>query len=939
MLDVKWKYIFKDIDENTANSSGEIAVHCPIPEHIDTNPSAHLNVDKNIVHCKTCDKAWNLKQLIKGKESLFKFINNNNIPTSKWDEFPSVNQSLYLTLSQKWGFDINVLQQLQVKHLGGINDEFSVPYFTTLLNKNVYIGHKTYTPTLIPKWKNSINSQAGYIFPFQVWEKDNKPTLICAGEKDVLIARSKGFNAITLMGGELSLPLEMSFFKGRDIIIAYDNDEAGKKGAINLANHLGDLPKSIKILTNIYQYIPNKGGDIFDFFQNYTASHLLDLINKEALYIPEKIDKYANLKTVNKIQDILKPENSNRWIKSNVKVISSLSEAYAVPISFIADITTKQGLHFTYEWELDETNIALMLKLLENQLLWNKLLQGVALSYFSDKYEEIRGLTKKEYVLNLRILKKGAIQRFMFSEGEVDEGSESSSNQAVMIGCICNHLVKEVKIEANQEIEIIHKPLQEGDKKAQLVAVIKDYRNSSHFLDNFEITPAIIKSLNKFKVFETLNETVESKLTELWERAKNFTKKFIEKELFLATELTFNSPWQITYGKEIIKAPLDVLIIGDTQVGKSTTAEGMIHKYQNGIIRNLSSSTTISLIGGQRKSGGKEFTTIGALPANNRKLVVMEEFSTALSKQNGNMSDFIETFRNTRSSGKVHISRANGEIKAPCVIRSIILTNPKHDNVSVETYPKGGYGIIKDLGFKSPDIARFTFAMITLKRPHESEFAEPKFEMFDSIDYKNRLQWAWTRNKEHIVISEEIQNYINKFINKYNTKYAINDLPLIGSNFDTKILKVAVAVATTLCSTEDNVNVIVKKEHVDFALTFFDSIYGDKPFKLNNERKKINEYNAEAGKNKKVQEELQKRMVSDSTVIERLIEDGDTTIRNLEIFASKTKEEFQKFLHWLVEWKFVKIKKENVEATDKLKTAFELVNTSEILDDKDGIVF
>ncbi len=830
----------------------------------------------------------------------------------------------------------------EVKHLGNLEEEFSVPYFTTLLTKNVYIGHKSYYPNLTPKWKNSLNSQSGYIFPFQVWENNKKITLICAGEKDVLIARSKGFNAITFMGGELSLPLEKSFFKNRDIVIAYDNDTAGKTGAINLANFLGELPKSISILNSIYKYIPNKGQDIYDFFQSYDAELLKDLIRNEPLYIPQVVDKYASLKQVNKIQDILRPENNNKWIKSNVKVISSLTEAYAVPVSFTSTLITKQGTSYTYEWDLDETNVALMLKLLENQVIWDKLLKEVAVQYFVNKYDDLKTINLKKEVssFSLRITKKGAVQRFMFSEGEVSEAEDSSSNQAVMIGCISNHLVKNIKIEANQEIEIIHKPLQEGDRKAQIVAVVKDYRNSSHFLENFEMTEQIKKSLKKFQVVKSdwFNETVEEKLSELWERAKNFTKRFIEKELFLATELTFNSPWQITYNNEVVKGPLDILIMGDTQVGKSTTAEGMIHKYQNGIIRNLSSSTTISLIGGQRKSGGKEFTTIGALPANNKKLVVMEEFSTALSRMYGNMSDFIETFRNTRSSGKVHISRANGEIKAPCIIRSIILTNPKHDNMTVENYSRGGYGIIKDLGFKSPDIARFTFAMITLKRKHESEFDKPKFPMFEDIDYLNRLKWAWTRNKKHINITEEVQNHVNSFINSYNIKYGINDLPLIGNNFDVKLIKVASAIATTLCSTEDFENVIVNKEHVDFAAKFFDTIYGNRPFKLDIERKKINEYNSEAGKIKKVIEELAKKMVNDKTVIERLIEDGDTTIRNLEIFASKTKEEFQKFLHWLVEWKFVKIKKENVEATDKLKTAYEEIKMETIIDNQDHIL-
>ena len=51
---------FPDVDFDAANTSDEVAVNCPFPhsvggtEYFETVPSAHINVEKNVFHCKVC---------------------------------------------------------------------------------------------------------------------------------------------------------------------------------------------------------------------------------------------------------------------------------------------------------------------------------------------------------------------------------------------------------------------------------------------------------------------------------------------------------------------------------------------------------------------------------------------------------------------------------------------------------------------------------------------------------------------------------------------------------------------------------------------------------------------------------------------------------------------------------------------------------------------
>jgi len=55
----------------------------------------------------------------------------------------------------------------------------------------------------------------------------------------MLIARSKGLNAINITGGAHALPkMFFRFFRSRKVYIAFDNDTAGKDGANKLAEYL-----------------------------------------------------------------------------------------------------------------------------------------------------------------------------------------------------------------------------------------------------------------------------------------------------------------------------------------------------------------------------------------------------------------------------------------------------------------------------------------------------------------------------------------------------------------------------------------------------------------------------------------------------------------------------------------------------------------------------
>jgi putative DNA primase/helicase len=72
---------------------------------------------------------------------------------------------------------------------------------------------------------------------------------LCEGEPDVICALSNGINAVTQTAGCGTWPDEFSqAMAGRDVVICYDADQPGHKGAMKAAESLAKHVKSVRVL-------------------------------------------------------------------------------------------------------------------------------------------------------------------------------------------------------------------------------------------------------------------------------------------------------------------------------------------------------------------------------------------------------------------------------------------------------------------------------------------------------------------------------------------------------------------------------------------------------------------------------------------------------------------------------------------------------------------
>ncbi|MBT4734753.1 MAG: AAA family ATPase [Candidatus Marinimicrobia bacterium] len=194
-------------------------------------------------------------------------------------------------------------------------------------NKSVHFPHHNLSGNIIAiqKHKGISYGEGGKKWYAQhLLEKYDRdePLFIVEGLQDCVTALSQGLQATSSTGGASSVPNELDLLKGlNEIVIAYDNDEAGNKGADKLSTAI--KKKFIRTKIKVIQWdssLPNK-WDITDSFEQDDGRSF-----KEAV-INAKTDRLGF--NVLKMNDFI----GNGWVKPQ-PIIENL--LYEKGISVIA---------------------------------------------------------------------------------------------------------------------------------------------------------------------------------------------------------------------------------------------------------------------------------------------------------------------------------------------------------------------------------------------------------------------------------------------------------------------------------------------------------------------------------------------------------------------------------------------------------------------------
>ena len=793
--------------------------------YFESNPSAYVNTEKGVFHCKSCGRGYNQTQFIEhtlGCKPIdaLRLLKHFDNPESKdtWFQQKSLTAESK-ELANNLGIADNVLQELGVMTPQGRNECLQFPVFLY----GQLLDIRTYTPGASheQKMRSRTNSMAGLILPYDVWRESPKSriTLLCAGEKDMAVARSKGFNAITITGGEKMTPRLLAEFKDRVVCICYDNDDAGISGARIVANALTPHAKAVKIVSGFHQVCTDKGEDITDFFVKYqkTKEDLIQYIEAAEVFMPSadsNIPQYPYCSLLQATQ----PNNVNKMLQSNVQVVAVADTTFTIPTSLIFEKYKAGGEGDTLRpgdcrtWELNEDHLVDALHLMDSNLKEEQI---------KNNLRTLAKVPLKEKYVKQRVLSKTTIFK-----AYVTDMFETNAESAVPMEFTVYSFG--VRLESGQKYKVIHKLVPHPYKGQQLVMLVTHAAQANDSVSDFALNE---ERKTHLAAFQALGGTITERMNSLTEKVKGLLGYNGNNTLIQAIDLAYHTVLEFHFGNfKHVRGYLDTLVVGESRVGKSSTANTLRQTYGLGVFTSLAgnSATIPGLIGGSNKTSNGFQTRAGVIPQNHRGLVIFEEFGKC--KQ-----DIVSELTDIRSSNEVRIARVSGTVTMPALVRMLALTNVKAVNGSIKpiaAYPNG-ISVITELVGTAEDIARYDLLVVLSDRGNSQidPFWQPETPM-DIEAYRTRVRWVWSRTPDQVQISREVGLHIMQQANAMNAEYDCH-IKIFGTEAWKKIARLAIAIAGyTVSADETYENIVVTEEHVDYAVEMFKTLYDNSTFKL-----------------------------------------------------------------------------------------------------------
>ena len=916
-----FEYYFSEYDFEKK----ETAVCCPFPHHTEsgveyqeTIPSAHINLDKGVFHCKVCEKGLSevsfISEILGCKyeaaskiASLYRDVENLH----SWNQLklnPRTKE-----ICNELGISDEVIEEL---HLKTENREEDIAFPVLMYGKVVDV--RNYSPyNRAAKIRSRAGSTTGMVIPFDLWINTNPHTwtIICAGEKDMAVARSNGFNAITLTGGEKALPKILKPFKNRRVAICYDHDEAGIEGAKSVAAAILPYAAEVRICTGFHEVCKEHGEDITDFFTKYkkTKKDLQKYIIDSPVFTPEEAAVVS--KVTHPFVTLLEasqPKYIGRVVQSNIQVVATYEKAMPVPTTIHAvklNISGDDKYNLmqqgeTRDWELCDKTCQDVLKLVDNNFTEQQI---------RDNTREILGITKIERDVKIERPTKETVYQC-----NVTDLFEVTTKNPQTIEFVAYVIGK--RLESGKKYCITYKLTPHPFKGQQLTMIILDATEAADSITDFHLTEDNKKMLDQVKNMEG---SVHDKVETLSEMAKSYIGYDGYNKLIKAIDLSFHAALQFNFNGNTERGTLDTLIVTESRIGKSSTAEALQKLYSLGTFVSLAggNATIAGIIGGSNKVNGSYQTRAGLLPMNHRGLVIFEELAKC-------DKDLVKALTDTRSSGSVKITRVSGDLQLPALVRMITLSNVKSSSKNIQpiaSYPNG-ITILVDLIGAPEDIARYDLMLVMGETGNR--IIDPNWRPitpFEPEVYKTKIRWVWSRNPDQIIITRDVVEYIFKKCNELNSKYD-SHIKIFGTEAWKKVARLATAIAGYVVSTDDTYEkIIVTTECVDEAVDYLISCYDNNTFKLkeyvDNERR-YGDIDDDGIK-------LLQDIYNQSPMTIRQLSVLDKTNRmNLISATGLDNDMYNKLMNRLVQGAFVKFDGYDIVPTERFRKGFGLIDKS-----------
>ena len=194
------------------------------------------------------------------------------------------------------------------------------------------LGVRQYSPNgTKPKF---LWAKPGYskncLFPRETLENHDDVVLV-EGEPDCLALLAQGVPAVSSTGGATTPPLPAPF-EGKTVTIVYDDDDAGREGALKAARALHGVARAVRVV-DIAPMLPEGCNDVTDGLKSRGDAFLADLLKAKEAQAPFEpdpvpVDEEVSYTTVANFQDMTCPSNFGQPIRAKAVLLGMSSASY-----------------------------------------------------------------------------------------------------------------------------------------------------------------------------------------------------------------------------------------------------------------------------------------------------------------------------------------------------------------------------------------------------------------------------------------------------------------------------------------------------------------------------------------------------------------------------------------------------------------------------------
>lgn len=658
----------------------------------------------------------------------------------------------------------------------------------------------------------SVGMDASALFPESVIA-DHHKLVIAEGEWDAIMLLQHGIPAITgTTGAEQWQAKWNRKLKGKDLYFCYDRDLSGDKGAEKAADSVAPMARSVAICELPLPWSERHGQDVSDFFNSgKTRADFEAVMNDAKVWSVPKDGAPIEVS----VRESYNPLLSGKPMAMTVTVVGKQEMQHLIP----------KQVAFSCKMNADDKCEYCPMKAAEGSLEYE-------VEPTDESILKLRDVTESVRNENLRVIigaskcGKMSIKVRSFQSQELLTCRTSLDYAADEEGDITQRSVYNVGpygTDANQVVRVVGTTYPDPkDQGSVFVAWSSEPVESG--LDQYQIDGDEIEMLSMFR--PERGKMPLTKMKEIaYDLSDNVTRIIGRPELHMAMDMVWHSAVSFEFdGQPIERGWLELLVLGDARTGKSEIATKLARHYGLGRVISCESASLPGLLGAVKPMPrGGWVLEWGAIPLNDRKLVVMDEAA-------GLTTDQISQLSSVRSSGRAEIIKAVTH-QTHARTRLIWLSNPRDNRTGMGAYMYGVRAIQPLIG-NQEDIARFDFAMTVARDDVSLEIINsrnrhPRPHLYSTAACHALVRWVWSRKKDDIIFEDKAVDAVYEAAKRMGREY-IADPPLVeGQNIRTKIARLAVAIAARTFSTDrTRTKLVVEEVHVDSAVVFLNYIYG-----------------------------------------------------------------------------------------------------------------